>query len=312
VTVAGCTSSAGTTNVVVNAIPATPTASNTGPYCAGATVALSTPTVLGATYAWTGPNSFSSSSQNPTISSATTAATGVYNVTVTVAGCTSAAGTTSVVVNLAPAVPVVTAPATVGAGSPSRTASVPAHPGSTYLWVIGNGAITSGQGTSQITFTAGTAGILTLAVTETNSGCASAPGNATVSVAPAGSAVLFYALPPCRVLDTRNATGPLGGPALQASATRTFDVSTAGCGVPAGAVAISANIVVTNEAAPGYLVLFRSDTLLPGTSSISFSASRTRANNLLVGLASSTPTFAVFNGSAGTVDIILDVNGYFQ
>ena len=312
VTVAGCTSSPGTTNVVVSPVPSTPTASNTGPYCAGATVLLSTPTVSGATYAWTGPNGFSSSSQNPTIPSATTAATGTYSVTVKVAGCTSAAGTTSVVVNPAPAVPVVTAPATVGAGSPNRTASVPAHAGSTYLWVVTNGAITSGQGTSQITFTAGAAGILTLAVTETNSGCPSAPGSVTVSVAPAGSAVLFYALPPCRVLDTRNPAGPLGGPALQASATRTFDVSTAGCGIPAGAVAISANIVVTNEAAPGYLVLFRSDTSLPGTSSISFSASRTRANNLLVGLASSTPTFAVFNGSAGTVDFILDVNGYFQ
>jgi hypothetical protein len=292
--------------------PATPTASNTGPYCAGATVSLSTPAVSGATYSWTGPNGFTSSSQNPTIPTATATASGTYGVTVTVAGCTSAAGTTSVVVNPVPATPVVTAPSSVGAGSPNRTASVPAHTGSSYSWVIGNGTITAGQGTSQITFTAGAAGTLTLAVTESNAGCVGAPGSATVSVAPAGSAVLFYSLPPCRVLDTRNPTGPLGAPPLQPGATRTFDVSTSSCGIPPGAVAISANLTVTNEGAPGLLVLFRSDASLPGTSSITFPAARTRANNALVGLASSSTTFSVVNGSAGTVDFILDVNGYFQ
>jgi hypothetical protein len=140
----------------------------------------------------------------------------------------------------------------------------------------------------------------------------SAPGNATVSVAPAGSALLFYTLPPCRVLDTRNATGPLGAPSLSPVATRTFDVSTSPCGVPPGAVAISVNLTVTNPLAPGFLVVFRSDIPQPGTSSISFPAGRTRANNALVALAVSSTTFSVFNNSAGTVDFILDVNGYLQ
>src|SRR6185312_3237282 len=96
---------AGTTSVVVNAVPATPTASNGGPYCAGATISLSTPTVSGATYAWTGPNGFTSALQNPTRANATTADAGTYSVTVTVNGCTSAAGTTNIVVNLTPATP---------------------------------------------------------------------------------------------------------------------------------------------------------------------------------------------------------------
>src|SRR6185369_589866 len=81
ITVSGCTSAAGTTTVVVNATPATPTASNGGPYCEGATIALSTPTVGGATYAWTGPNGFTSALQNPTRSNATTADAGIYSVT---------------------------------------------------------------------------------------------------------------------------------------------------------------------------------------------------------------------------------------
>src|SRR5439155_3702607 len=69
---------AATVNITVNATPATPTASNTGPYCAGGTIALSTQTVAGATYAWTGPNRFTSTQQNPTIINATTAISGTY------------------------------------------------------------------------------------------------------------------------------------------------------------------------------------------------------------------------------------------
>lgn len=82
--------------------PATPTASSNGPICAGATLTLSTPEVSGATYSWTGPNSFSSSLREPSITNATTAASGTYSVTITVSGCTSAAGTTSVAVNAFP------------------------------------------------------------------------------------------------------------------------------------------------------------------------------------------------------------------
>jgi uncharacterized repeat protein (TIGR03803 family) len=183
VTVAGCTSAASDTTVVVNTVP-TPTASNTGPYCVGATIALLTPPVSGATYSWTGPNSFTSALQNPTIPAATTAAWGTYSVTVTVGGCTSAPGATNLVVNDAvPATPTITAPASVSAGATGQTASVTNHAGSSYTWGITNGTITAGQGTSQITFTAGnSAGSLTLTAVETAGGCQSATSTVSVSV----------------------------------------------------------------------------------------------------------------------------------
>jgi hypothetical protein len=187
------------------------------------------------------------------------------------------------------------------------------HAGSSYLWTIGNGTITSGQGTSQITFTAGIAGTLTLGVVETDSsGCASAQASITVTVAPAGSAALFYTLTPCRVLDTRNPTGPLGGPPLQPGATRTFDMATSACRIPAGAVAISANLTVTNVGTQGELVVFPSDISRPNASTLTFRAGRTRANNAIISLSSSTATFSIFNNSAATVDFILDVNAYFE
>ena len=77
---------------------APPTAGNGGPYGVGATIALTASTIEGATYLWTGPNGFTSTDQSPTIPNATLAMAGDYSVTVIVGGCTSDAGTTTVVV----------------------------------------------------------------------------------------------------------------------------------------------------------------------------------------------------------------------
>src|SRR5205807_3354893 len=89
----------------VTAKPATPTATNTGPYCEGATIQLNATTVAGATYSWTGPNGFTSTLQNPTIANSTAAMSGTYSVTATANNCTSSAGTTSVTVNAKPSTP---------------------------------------------------------------------------------------------------------------------------------------------------------------------------------------------------------------
>jgi hypothetical protein len=212
---------------------------------------------------------------------------------------------------------VIAAPSAVGAGSPNRTASVASHAGSTYAWTIGNGTITAGQGTSQITFTAGAAGTpVTLSVVESNpdpSVCIASPGNASIPVLAGGKAVLFYTVPPCRVLDTRTTPdGPLAGPPLQPGATRSFTV-TAACGIPAGARAVSVNATVTGSGGPGFLTLYAGDAARPLASTINFSAGQTRANNAVLTLATDgSGTVNVTNGSAATVHFILDVNGYFQ
>ncbi|HMC96304.1 MAG TPA: CUB domain-containing protein, partial [Flavobacteriales bacterium] len=60
----------------------TASASNNGPVCAGSTLQLNTTTNIGTVFAWTGPNGFTSTLQNPSISNVTTAAGGTYTVTV--------------------------------------------------------------------------------------------------------------------------------------------------------------------------------------------------------------------------------------
>jgi photosystem II stability/assembly factor-like uncharacterized protein len=121
----------------------------------------------------------------------------------------------------------------------------------------------------------------------------------------------FYTLTPCRVIDTRNADGPIGGPALAAGAMRTFAFS-GQCGIPPTAKAVSANVTVTGSSAPGHLTIWPADGVFPFSSSINFDSGRVRANNAILPL-SIGGQLSVFAAQAtGDVHLILDVSGYFQ
>jgi hypothetical protein len=128
---------------------------------------------------------------------------------------------------------------------------------------------------------------------------------------PVSAATKFNPLAPCRLVDTRSAAGPLGGPSIGAGGLRSF-VATGNCSVPAGAVAISANVTAVNPAAAGDLLVYPNGLSSPPTAStLSFRAGGTRANNAIVYLASN-GSFLVKNNAAGALDLILDVNGYFK
>ena len=58
------------------------------------------------------------------------------------------------------------------------------------------------------------------------------------------TALQFVAVTPCRVVDTRNATGPFGGPELTGRTTRAFDIPQGACSIPSSAVAYSLNVTV--------------------------------------------------------------------
>jgi hypothetical protein len=283
-----------------------PTIQASGPttFCAGGSVTLTASIVPGAgvSYLW--------SPGGETTQAIYVTASGSYSVTVTVTGCAGSAAATVVTVNPIPATPVIVAPANVAPLATGLTASVTSDGGSTYAWSITNGTITAGQGTNQITFTAGTVGTLTLSVVETSSaGCPSPQASVPVTVvAPSGTGLLFHTRTPCRVIDTRDT----GAPSLAAGETRA--VTTAGkCGIPSSAKSLSTNMATTGSTAAGHLTLYPADAASrPPTSSINFVAGRTRANNAILLLAADGTGIKVFNGSAGSVDLILDANGWFE
>ncbi len=169
-TVNGCTGPAETTSVMVNPIPSSPAVSSNGPVCEGSSLNLTASSITGASYSWTGPNGFSSSLQNPSITNTTPSTSGTYSVTTTVNGCTSAAINAAVVVNPIPASPV------IGSNSPLceiSTLYLTASniPGASYSWNGPNGFVSSSQNPTIINSTAANSGLYS--VTATVNGCIS-------------------------------------------------------------------------------------------------------------------------------------------
>ena len=72
-------------------------------------------------------------------------------------------------------------------------------------------------------------------------------------------------------------------------------------------------MTVTGAAAAGSLLLYAADLVTaPVATSISFGAGQIRANNGYLRLAGDGSGFKVLNSAPGTVNFILDVNGWFE
>jgi gliding motility-associated-like protein/uncharacterized repeat protein (TIGR01451 family) len=99
-----CTPSVTSINVslTVNALPVANANSNS-PICTGSSINLIAQTVTGGTYNWAGPNSYTTTTQNPAIVSASIANSGTYSLTVSSNSCTSITSTINVIVNNCPA-----------------------------------------------------------------------------------------------------------------------------------------------------------------------------------------------------------------
>jgi hypothetical protein len=304
-----CQSQAST--VVVSSAPASPIASNNGPLCSGQDLQLSASSVAGATYSWTGPNNFTSMQQNPLLPAAGSASSGVYSVTATVGGCGSPTSATNVVVNPLPTALVSGSAQICSGASDTIQAALTGTAPWRLTWSDGFGQsdVTSSPAARVVSPTANT----TYSVTSVSDAyCAgSASGSAVISID--GTCGRFFTLPPCRVVDTRSAVGPLGGPALQPNLARGFAI-VGTCGIPATAKAVSVNVTTTQAGAPGDLRLYPSDLpTLPLVSTLNWSAGQTRANNAIVKISTDgSGTIDVRLDSGGSVQFILDVNGYFQ
>lgn len=126
---------------------------------------------------------------------------------------------------------------------------------------------------------------------------------------PPPSPTSLYTMTPCRIVDTRSANGLLGGPSLAAGATRSFTLTNT-CALPGTASAVSVNATIADATRTGSVIVYPGNGAAPGTNTVSFKPGVNRANNVLVGLTGG--VLSVTNTSTGTVNLILDVNGYAQ
>lgn len=117
----------------------------------------------------------------------------------------------------------------------------------------------------------------------------------------------YHPLPPARVLDTRD-----GGPSGRIGARASIDVQVAGQGgVPAsGVTAVAMNVTVTQPTAASFLTLFPTGTTPPGVSNLNFTAGQT-VPNLAVVKVGTGGKVSMYN-EAGSVDVVLDVAGWFS
>lgn len=92
-----------TTTVIVDPVPSL-TATSSGLLCEGQDLLLTAgPAEPGKTFLWTGPGSFSSTLQNPTVAAAAATASGQYTVLATLGGCSSQMQVGATVIDLPPA-----------------------------------------------------------------------------------------------------------------------------------------------------------------------------------------------------------------
>ena len=115
---------------------------------------------------------------------------------------------------------------------------------------------------------------------------------------------------PARVLDTRTGNG---APRAAVGGGRTLAVKVTGlAGVPAaGVAAVVVNVTVTQPTAGGYITAWADGAARPGTSNLDFSAGQS-VPNLAVVPVGADGDIALFNGSPGTVQLIVDVTGYYR
>jgi uncharacterized repeat protein (TIGR03803 family) len=130
-------------------------------------------------------------------------------------------------------------------------------------------------------------------------------------VNPVPVALQFVPLTPCRVVDTRNANGPFGGPAIGGHSSRDFPLSRGDnpCDIPSDAIAYSLNVTVVPQGALGYLTIWPTGEGQPTVSTLNSLDGRVKANAAII--PAGTPNGSVSVYVTNTTDVVLDIDGYF-
>jgi PA domain-containing protein/BACON domain-containing protein len=153
---------------------------------------------------------------------------------------------------------------------------------------------------------AGTGGAISIFVTDATDVIIDINGYFVSNNNPA--ALAFYPLTPCRVADTRNPNGPLGGPGFAGQDVRTFPVLSSNCNIPAAARAYALNFAAVPNGPLGYMTAWPTGQPQPVVSSLNAPTGAVTANAVIVG-AGTNGGVDVFAFSA--TDLVIDITGYF-
>jgi hypothetical protein len=208
-------------------------------------------------------------------------------------------------------------PATAAAYSLNVTVVPPAPLGYLTIWPTGeNRPVVSTMNSldgrikaNAAIVPAGTSGAVSVFVTNTTDVVLDIDGYFT-SVS--DSTLAFYPLPPCRVLDTRNSNGDLGGPFLTGNQERDFPVLKSSCipqGVSPQAYSLNFTAVPLQLGQPlGYLTVWPQGGQRPVVSTLNNLTGTIVANAAIVpaGIAGEISVYPTNN-----TNLVADIDGYF-
>jgi len=113
---------------------------------------------------------------------------------------------------------------------------------------------------------------------------------------------VYTSVAPVRLMDTRSSTK------LGAGVTRDLTVAGGTTGVPVGATGVVLNVTVTRTTRASTLTVYPAGTTRPLASNLNWIAGKTIAN--LVAVQVGTGGQVTFFNSAGSTDVIADLEGY--
>jgi serine protease len=125
--------------------------------------------------------------------------------------------------------------------------------------------------------------------------------------AASSSALQFYPVTPCRLVDTRLGAGDLGGPVLPAGGTRTFPIRGV-CQLPSSAQAYSVNLAAVPAASLGYLTAWPTGVDRPLVASLNAPTGAITSNAAIIP-AGTNGSINLYANDA--THVVIDVNGYF-
>ncbi|HXC16078.1 MAG TPA: kelch repeat-containing protein [Holophagaceae bacterium] len=269
-------------------VPNTTITTATQAAAGGTGVTASVPWATGATYEWSITDGTITGGQGTNTLTYTAGATGTLTITCLVTSPLGipAMGSASVSVILAP-VTTITAVSAATTGTTGLTASVPAQTGASFAWSITGGAITSGQTTNTLTYSAGNVGTVVLSCQVTGSDGLVATGSKSIPVVAAPVATILA--PPAVATGS---TGLIASVPAQAGATYLWSVT--GGNITAGQ---SSNALTYTAGGLGTLTLQcvvtnAAGTSLTGTASQSVVAATTVTISVPAIVTASTPNLS--------------------
>lgn len=126
-----------------------------------------------------------------------------------------------------------------------------------------------------------------------------------------GGEATYDTITPVRVLDSRASYGIGLTGRFIANMPRTLSIAGAN-GIPADAVAVTANLAVAGQTRAGYVAVTPNPDPNPPTATMNFPLGDVRANGLTARLNGSGDLSIVWKAASGATDFILDVTGYYR